>query len=276
VLIFGLGPAPELGIAGAAWATVIARAAGSLILIGYFVSGRTSFRFRPSYFIPRIRELIEIYRVGLSQVVQMTSESLVMGFGNNIAGGFGVVPLALVGVIMRSASFIFMPCVGLAQGALPLIGYNFGAQKYDRIGEAVGKALLLSFLWSLAFFAAIMLFPDRLISIFGDDAEFLRMGVQALRIFALGFPFIGIQIVIGSFFQGLGKGLPSVVLASARHVVFLLPALAILPNAFGLIGLWASFAASSFMATVLAAVWAGYQFRTMRVSLRFRSPQVLP
>ena len=134
------------------------------------------------------------------------------------------------------------------------------------------SALLLSFIWSLVFFAAIMVFPGRIVSMFGDDAEFLRMGVQALRIFALGVPFIGIQIVIASFFQGIGKGLPSVVLASARHGLFLLPALAILPGVYGLTGLWASFAASSFMAAVLAVVWAGHQFRTMGVPLRFRSP----
>lgn len=270
VLIFGLGPAPELGIAGAAWATVFARGIAVLILTGYFVLGKTGYRFRPGHFVPRLRTLAEIYRVGSSQVVQMMGQSVVMGFANTIAGGFGVVTLALIGVIMRSASFIFMPCVGLAQGGLPLIGYNFGAGKHLRVGEVIGKEGLLSSVWSLVFFVVVMLFPRWLISIFNTDPEFIRQGVRALRVFALGFPFIGVTLVVGSFFQGIGKGLPSIVLASARHVLFLYPALLILPPAFGVVGLWASFAASSLLAGVLALIWAVIQLRTMGIGLHIR------
>lgn len=270
VLIFGWGPAPELGIAGAAWATVIARGVGAAILLGYFISGRSSFHFRPGYFIPKIRTLVEIYRVGASQVVQMAGESVIMGFGNTIAGGFGVIPLAVLGVIMRAASFIFMPCVGLIQGALPLIGFNFGAARYNRIGEVVGKTGLLAITWSLVFFVVALTFPETIISIFRNEPEFVSQGAAALRMFALSFPFIGAQLLAGSFFQGIGRGMPSLVLASARHVIFLLPALLILPRLFDINGLWAAFPVSSLLSMILSIVWMAVQFRAMDMKLHFR------
>jgi len=273
VLIFGLGPAPEMGIVGAAWATVIARAVSVVILLGYFVLGKTSFRFRPRDFVPRLRTLFELYRVGLSQTVQMMAESVVMGVTNTIAGGFGVIPLALLGVMMRATSFIFMPCVGLTQGALPLVGYNHGAGNTARIGEIVGKTGLLAGIWSTAFFAIMMAFPEWVIGIFGDDPEFVSQGAQGLRIFALSFPFIGVRLVTGSFFQGIGKGLPSLVLASARDVIFLLPALAIMPPMMGLPGLWTAFAIASVLAALLGIVWTAVQFRTMNMRLHLRRPQ---
>ena len=273
VLIFGIGPVPPMGIAGAATATVIARSISIAILLGYFVSKRTSYRFRPSYFIPRLRILFEIYRIGLSQIVQMTAESVTMGFANTIAGGFGIIPLALIGVIMRSASFILMPCVGLAQGSLPLIGYNYGANQRARIGEIIGKSGLIVFAWSVVFFTFAMIFPTQVVSIFNNEREFLLEGTSALRIFALAFPFIGIQMVVGSFFQGIGKGLPSVVLASARQVIFLLPGLLIFPRVFGVQGLWYSFPLASLLAIILSLVWASIQFRKLGIQLRFRSTQ---
>ncbi len=128
ILIFGMGPIPAMGVAGAATATVSARAIGAVILIIYFVSGRTSYRFRPSYFLPNLRILIEIYRVGLASMVRMSAMSVVMALANRTAASFGVIPLAVLGVVFRSARFTFMVCMGLGQGMLPLVGYNFGAK----------------------------------------------------------------------------------------------------------------------------------------------------
>ena len=112
-----------------------------------------------------------------------------------------------------------------------------------------------------------------LIGIFGDDPEFVSQGAQGLRIFALSFPFIGVRLVTGSFFQGIGKGLPSLVLASARDVIFLLPALAIMPRMMGLPGLWTAFAIASVLAALLGIVWTAVQFRAMKMRLHLRQPQ---
>ena len=273
VFIFGLGPIPAMGVAGAATATVIARAIGAIILVVYFVSGRTSYRFRPSYFLPDMRTLAEIYRVGFASIIRAAAGSVVMILVNRTAASFGIIPLAVLGVVFRSLSFIFMPCMGIGQGMMPLVGFNFGAKKMERVGEVVIKAAIACTIWITLCWIFVMLFPSQVISIFNKDPEFLEIGTQAVRIFSLLLFAIGIQIPTTFFFQGIGKGLPSAVLASARQVLFLLPALFILPPLFGLTGLWATFPVADGLSTVLTLVWTGIQFRKMGIPFRLRYKQ---
>jgi len=270
IFIWGLGPIPAMGIAGAAIATVIGRSIGGIVLLVYLVSGKTSYRFRPSYFLPSPKIVAEIYRVGLASIVHMTAGSVIMVLANRITIAFGIVPLAIRGVLFRTGSFAFMPCMGLGQGVLPLVGYNFGAKQKDRVGEVVIKASLVSLVWGVLCWVAVMLFSTEIMSIFNTDPQFLLEGVPALRIFALAFCAIGIQMILSSFFQGIGKGIPSMVLASARQILFLLPALLILPRIFGLTGVWASFPVADSLAVILTLVWTGIEFHRQGIRFRLR------
>lgn len=270
ILIFGLGPIPAMGIAGAATATVIAQAVGTTIFIIYFVSGRTSYLFRPSYFLPNLRILAEIYRVGVASIARLVAGSAVVVLVNRTAASFGFVPLAVLGVVFRSFSFIFMPCVGVGQGMLPLVGFNFGAKQKERVGEVVFKAGLACFIWGTLCWVAIMLFPSQIMSIFNNDPEFLEMGTQAVRMFGLFLFAVGVQISMTFFFQGIGKGLPSLVLALARQVIFLLPCLFIFPRLFGLTGLWVIFPVADGLSIFLTLLWASIQFRKSEIPFRLR------
>jgi len=276
ILIFGVGPIPAMGVAGAATATVIARSIGVLMLLVYFVSGRTSYRFRPYYFLPNFLILKEIYRIGIAAIVQSAAGSIVMVLVNRTAVSFGDIPLAVMGVIFRAISFIFMPCVGIGQGMMPLIGFNFGAGKLLRVGETVIKGGMASTVWSTLWWGIVLLFPAPIISIFNSDPEFIEVGSKAVRIFGLVMFAIGIQISSSFFFQGIGKGLPSLVLASARQVLFLLPCLLILPRIFGLTGLWASFPVADGLSVVLTLIWAGIQFRKLGIPIRWRATDTSP
>ena len=271
VLIFGLGPIPAMGISGAATATVIGRGVGALVFAAWFASGRTSYRFRPGYFTPKLRILIEIYRVGLASMARMSAQAIVMALANGVAASFGVVPLAVLGVVLRSARFVFMICMGLGQGALPLIGYNFGAKQNERVGEIVIKTGLTGFAWGLLCWLIFMLFPTQVMSLFSNDPELLREGAHALRIFVLLFFGVGLQVIATFFFQGIGKGLPSLVLACARQIIFLVPALLILPRIFGLIGLWVSFPVADALSIVLTLSWTAIEFRRLGIPFRLRS-----
>ena len=273
VFIFGIGPIPAMGVAGAATATVIARAVGTVILIVYYISGRSSFRFRPSYFIPYPRILAEIYRVGAAAIVQTAAGSIVMVLVNRTAASFGFVPLAVLGVVFRAFSFIVMPCVGIGQGMLPLVGFNFGAKQMARVGEVVIKAGVACSIWGTICWVIVMLFPGPIISIFNNDPEFLATGAEAVRIFSLMLFAVGVQISTGFFFQGIGKGLPSLVMASARQVIFLLPFLYILPRVFGLTGLWAVFPTADGLSIIITIVWTLVIFRKLGIPLRFRYKQ---
>ncbi len=269
ILIFGLGPIPAMGLTGAATATVIGQGIGALIFLVYFISGRTSYRFRPGYFLLNLKILIEIYRVGIASIVRNTAGSLVMGLNNRIAASFGVIPLAVVGVVIRFARFTFMPTMGLGQGMIPLIGYNFGAKQKERVGEVVIKAGLASFAWGLLCWVVVMLLPSKLMSIFNADPQFLLEGAPGLRIFALLFFAVGIQRILSFFFQGIGKGLPSLALTSSPFI-FRLPGLLILPRIFGLTGLWVAFPVADALSIMLTLIWTGIEFRRQGISFRLR------
>jgi len=271
ILIFGWGPIPAMGIEGAATATVVGRVVGSLIFLIYILSGKSSYRFRPSYFLLRLRILIEIYRVGTASIFRSSAMALVMALANATAASFGIVSLAVLGVIFRCSRLVFMVCHGIGQGMLPLVGYNFGAKQKDRVGEVVIKAGLTGFIWGLLWGVIFMIFSPQVMSIFNTDLQFLSEGTPALRIYVLLFFVVGFQAVLTFFFQGIGKGFPSLVVASSREFIFLIPGLLILPRLFGLVGLWVAFPVADALSIVLTLVWTVIEFRKqgIRFTLRY-------
>ena len=196
--------------------------------------------------------------------------ALVMALANTTAASFGVVPLAVLGVVFRCSRFVFMVCQGIGQGMLPLVGYNFGANKKDRVGEVVIKAGLAGFTWGLLWWIIFLLLPTQIMSIFNTDSQFLSEGTRALRIFVLLFFAVGLQMVITFFFQGIGKGLPSLVMAASRQLIFLVPALLILPRLFDLVGLWVAFPVADALSIVLTIVWTYIEFHKQGIRFRFR------
>jgi Na+-driven multidrug efflux pump len=271
ILVFGVGPFPALGIAGAALGTTVGRAFGVSVLLAYLGLGKSIYRFKPSYFMPNLRTIVEIYRVGISQTVRAGSISISQAIANNVAASFGVIPLAVLGVLFKVNMIVFSLCIGLGQGMLPLVGYNFAAQKKERVGEVVVMAGLISFMWGALCWVLATLFPTQVMSLFGTDANFLAEGVSALGLFALGFFTMGLQNNLSSFFQGIGKGIPSLIAASSRDLIFLIPCLLIMPGTFGLAGLWASYPIANTLSAVLTLAWAAIIFRSSEIPFRLRS-----
>ena len=269
IFIFGLGPIPALGVAGAAAATIIARAIGVVIFIVYFITGRSSYRTRLVYFVPDLKIILEIYRVGISSIIRSAATFMVIGVANRIAGSFGVLPLALIGVFLRLFRFALMPCLGIGQGMLPIIGYNYGAKKKERIGEVVFKAALSGLGWTGLVWIIIMLFPSQVISIFNSNPEFIEAGIKPIRIYSLLFFFIGIQLIPGFFFQAIGKGLPATVISNSRQVISLLPLLIFLPRIFGITGLWAAFPISDTLALLFSTLWMVMELRKQEIPILF-------
>ena len=272
-LIFGLGPFPEMGIAGAAVATTIGRGIVVVFLLFYLLSNRSSYKLRLSYFLPKLREYKEIMHIGFATMVRMSGGSIVQILAARSAASFGVIPLAVLGVIFRVVSFVFMPCMGIGQATMPLVGYNYGAKKNQRVGEIVVKAGIASTGWAILCWIVIMIATTAILSLFGNDAEYLSHGVWAFRIFAITFFTIGIQITVSSFFQGLGRALPALIVGSARQVIFLIPGILLLPRFFGLTGLWIAFPIADILGAVVSLVWVMAEFR--RIGLRLRSVPVL-
>jgi putative MATE family efflux protein len=271
ILVFGVGPIPALGIAGAALGTTIGRAAGVSLLLFYLGLGKSIYQFKSGYFLPKLRIITEIYRVGISRTVQTGSGSISLAIANNVAASFGVIPLAVLGIVDKVQMVVIALCIGISQGMLPLVGYNYGAKKKERVGEVVMKAGLISFAWGGLCWVVVNLFPAQIMSLFGAEPSFLAGGIPALRLFALGFFVTGVQNNLSSFFQGIGKGIASLVVASSRQLIILVPCLLIMPSLLGLAGLWAAYPMADLLSLVLSLAWAFIAFRNLGIPFRLRS-----
>jgi len=266
VFIFGLGPVPAMGISGAATATVIAQAMSTSVYFGYLLFKKTDYEFRLIYFIPYPKIVFEIYRIGIASIVRSGVQFFVMGVVNRTAASHGVITLALVGVLIRMGRFVQMPAIGVGQGLLPLIGYNFGAGKMKRVTELVLKAALSGIFWSGFCWIMIMLFPRFVLSMFNSDPVFLQEGIHAVRLYFICIFILGVQMVPGFFFQGIGKGFPATILSGARHILFLFPMVIVLSPLLGVTGLWISFPIADMMTFLAGLVWLVIEFRKREIS----------
>ena len=270
ILVFGIGPFPALGMAGAALGTTIGRGIGVSILLIYIGLGKSIYQFKPSYFLPNLRTVTDIYGVGMSTTVRSSAASISQILASRAAASFGVIPLAVLGVLYKVLSIVFGVCIGLSQGIVPLVGYNFSAQKKERVCEVVVKAGLISFIWGALCWVVATLFSTQVMSLFDTDPNFSVFGTPALQIFALGFFAVGLQTNLSSFFQGIGQVVPSLVVASSRHLLFLIPCLLIMPSIFGLTGLWAAYPVADVMSIVLSLTWTSIAFRSLKIPFRLR------
>jgi len=270
ILVFGVDPFPAVGIAGAALGTVIGRATGVFVLLVYLGLGKSIYQFKHGYFMPDRKMVAGIYSIGISSTVRSSAFSVSQIIACRAAASFGVAPLAVLGVLYKVNTIVFGFYVGLSQGMLPLIGYNFGARKYERIGETVVKALLASFVWGALWWTVATLFSTQVMLLFNPDQDFLALGTLALSIFALNF-FAGLDAPLSSFFQGIGKAIPSLVVASSRQLIFLIPCLLIMPSIYGLTGLWAAYPVAGTMSIMLSLAWTGITFNKLKIPFRMYS-----
>ncbi|MEM2908375.1 MAG: MATE family efflux transporter [Candidatus Hadarchaeales archaeon] len=261
VLAFGLGPFPRMGIAGLALATTVGRAVSSVILLVYLTS-RSVYSIRLRHLLPRPWAMKEILGVGMSSTVRMAGGSVAQVLSVKVASSFGVIPLALLAVLFRINSLVFHPSFGLGQGIIPLVGYNYGAKLNHRVREIVTKATTVVLAYGVVFWLAVTVFAAPILSVFGDGADYLGQGIWALRIFAFDSLTIGAQMVLSCFFQGLGKWAPALIVSSSRQLIFLIPCVLILPQLFGLTGLWLAFPVASALALALSLAWAIAEFRS--------------
>ncbi|MFH0847608.1 MAG: MATE family efflux transporter [Chloroflexota bacterium] len=270
LLGFGIGPFPMMGMAGFALATTVGRGLGIAILLVYLSSRRSSYRFQPSYFIPNFKLIGEIFRIGTTRFVQQAGQALTRSVDNNIAVSFGTAPLAVVGVLFKIRDLFVQPSTGLGQGMMPLIGYNYGAHKKERVGEIVVKAGLVSFAWGATCWLVMLLFTAPILSVFGSDPGYLTLGIAASRIFSLTFFFTGTQMALNYFFQGLGRAVASLIVASSRQFFFILPLVLLFSRIFGLNGIWIAYPVGNFLSLTLTLIWIVAECRSQEIPLRLR------
>lgn len=234
IFIFLLG----MGVQGAAVATVLSKIAGVVIMLNHFYRGKSVLKLRLTSLRLRWETTFNIYKIGFPAMILQLSTNMSLIITNNILAGYGHVPIAVMGLIYRLIMFAFMPITGISQGLLPIIGFNFGAGKPSRIREALLKGAVVSTAITLFAAAVFYLCPGFFLGLFSTEKELLSIGTHALRIMVIMFPLIGIQIVSTTFFQAIGKGLPSLLLSLLREVMLFIPVILVMSGLYGLKGIW--------------------------------------
>lgn len=259
ILIFGLFGFPRMEVAGAAVATVTGQMIGGLVGLYLSLTHNPELQMSVAGLRPS-REIIKgIYSVGLPSII-MQSIGSVMVFGmNQILIAFTATATAVFGIYFKLQSFIFMPVFGLNNGMVPIVAYNYGAQKPERITRTVKLAMAYAVGIMAVGFALFQLFPDVFLSLFeaeGEDAgDLLTIGVPALRIISFHFLVAGICVVSMSVFQALGHGVLSLIVAIVRQLIVLLPTAFLLSRLGGLDVVWWAFPAAETIAVMLCLLF---------------------
>ncbi|WP_088815963.1 MULTISPECIES: MATE family efflux transporter [Listeria] len=238
VFIMGLG----MGVRGSALATVIAQAVGAVWLFIYFLSGKSTLSLSGFKFRLDGKLSLRIMAIGFPSFIMMSAGSVVTIAVNWMLQLFGgTLAIAVYGVANRIASFVIMPINGITQGMQPIVGFNYGSRQLDRVIRAVKLGMIVATLLSLIAWGIVELFPSELVRIFSSEPEMISEGTNALRLMLLAAPTIGFQIVCGGLYQALGQARISFVISLMRQIICLVPLLLILPQFFGLMGVWYAF-----------------------------------
>jgi len=249
--IFKLG----LGIKGSALATVSSQFISALWVLSYFMTGRSSIQLHLRNLVPRIPILLSIMSIGFApfamqiaaSVQQVILNKTLMSYGGDLA-------LSAVGIIMSIATILFMPIVGLSQGAQPIIGFNYGAQEYTRVKATWKLAVIVATCMAVTGYTAIRLFPVPIVNLFSKgNADLTNLTVGAMKVYLAMFPVVGFQIISSNYFQAVGKPIQSTILSLSRQVLCFIPLLLILPHFWGIDGVWRTAPIADAMSVTLTA-----------------------
>ena len=255
-LIFGLGPFPALGVAGAAYATIFGQIAASCLGVWLNVNKNDDIRLSVAKILhPDRQAAAEIYAVGIPSILMMSIGSVMTYAMNRILIAFSSTATAVFGVYFKLQSFVFMPVFGLNNGVIPVLAYNFGAKSRERIRQTLVFSLELALGIMIGGAAVFELFPAALLSLFAASDDMRAIGIPALRIIALSFPVAGICIVLGSVFQAFSRSVFSLIVSIGRQLVALIPAAYLLAATGILSNVWWAFPIAEIASLLLSVIF---------------------
>lgn len=260
-LIFGIGPFPEMGVRGAALATVISQLLAAGLGFYYIVARKSAYRLELRHLRPSLPVIRDIYRVGFPSMMLELGESVVFVLFNNVLSTFGSLTIAAAGIGFRIVDLAWMPIFGASQGLLPIVGFNFGARLWNRLWRAVKLASGGLALFLVLPLVALEIFAPQLIGIFSNDPELLAIGVPAMRIMLSTLLIVGPSILFITTFQGLSKGKDALFLSLVRQFIFFVPLLFLLSRMWGIYGVWLSLPISDFLAFLVSGLWLFREYK---------------
>jgi len=266
IMIFGYFGLPALGVAGAAYATVISQILAMILCLYVLFAKSHLLHFNFRGFRLRTDILKGIYKVGLPAMVMQAIGSVLTTLLNLILISFSETAVTIYGIYFKLQSFFFMPVFGLTQGLMPIMGYNFGARDRKRFLGAYRIGLVIAICVMVAGTLVFNFLPRQLLSLFDCTEEAMAVGIPALRIISYCFPLAACGIVTSNLFQAMGEGTYSLIISLCRQIVLLLPMAYLLSKLWGLRALWWAFPLAEMVALALAIF---FFLRLYRIRIRF-------
>ena len=252
LLIFGIGPFPRMEIAGAALATGIGQVITLLVYIIYYVLDPLPVKLRRTYLRPEGEICGKTYGIGIPATLNMALPSLLISALNGILAAYSGAYVLVLGVYYKLQTFIYLTANGIVQGIRPLVGYNYGAGRSDRVKQIFRVALTFSLVIMTVGTLLCFAIPEQLIGLFSSNPETIQEGAGALRIISCGFIVSSISIIVSGTFEGLGKGMPSLIISLIRYLA-IIPAAFVLSRRLGPSGVWHAFWIIELIAAAAAA-----------------------
>lgn len=252
------------GIQGTAVATIISQAISAAWVILHFRGKNSVLKLRLKHLALRPDLMKAIFAIGMAPFfMQLAASVIVIIINQELARYGGDAAIGAYGIISTVIMFIIMPIFGINQGSQPIIGYNYGAQQYGRVKRTLKLAIIVATIIITVGFVGLELFPRLLLGAFTSDEELLRIGAHGMQLWILGLPLVGFQAVSANFFQAIDKAGKSMILSLLRQVIILIPMLLILPNFWGLDGIWYSGPLSDTAAALITAIFLLVEIRSL-------------
>ncbi len=255
ILIFGLFGLPAMGVVGAAVATVIGQCVGAAMAILFNLKRNKELTISFKGFRPNGQIIGRIYKVGVPSIIMQAIGSVMTYSMNLILIQFTSTATAVFGVYFKLQSFFFMPVIGLNNGMVPIIAYNYGAGKRIRIVKTIKYSMFYAFILMFLGFLTFELIPGVLLGMFDASEEMLSIGIRALRTIGVHFLIAWYCIIAGSVFQAVGNGMYSLIVSVARQLVILIPAAYILARIGGLNLVWWAFPLAELMSLCVSTIF---------------------
>ncbi len=254
------------GIKGSALATVCGQTFSTILVLGYFFWGPSMLKIRLKNLRLNKKLVFSIMTIGFAPFAMQLANSLQNTILNNALITYGGdMALSAMGIIGSLATLMFMPILGIAQGAQPIVGFNYGALQYDRVRETWRKAVLVATAIAISSTAALWIWAPQIVSLFSNNnTDLTSLTVHAMRVFFIMFPVAGFQIISSQYFQAVGKPVQSTILGLSRQLLLLIPLLLILPRFWGIEGVWRTPPIADILSAVITTFFIIREMRHMK------------
>lgn len=254
----------DMGMKGAAWATALSYMMSALYTASFFIFGRSGLSLTWSDLIPEGSIVREMFSLGFVTLARQGSVSLFSIVLNNMLFKYGgELGLSIFGIVNRFNLFAIFPILGITQGSVPIIGFNYGAEKWFRVKKMIRYSVRSATISGIIIFLIMMLFTPALVRMFTTDQDLIEQSVPAMRFIFIMTPILSLNLIGSAYYQAIGRAVPALFLTLSRQIFFLIPLVIVLPLFFGLDGVWYSYPLADFGASALSYIFLTKQIKTL-------------